>query len=35
LGMTEVPVTLCDEWSEAGQGLPPHGQSLRRVGCLG
>ena len=36
LGMTEIPVLLCDEWSPAaGQGVPTEGKSVGGMGGVG
>ena len=35
LGLPEIPVILCDEWSETQESLPPHGQSIRHLGGVG
>jgi ParB-like chromosome segregation protein Spo0J len=36
LGITEIPVILCDEWTEgASEGIPSDGQSLGGLGGLG
>ena len=35
LGITEVPVILCDEWTDAQVSFPVDGQSIRDVGFVG
>src|SRR5579862_4394323 len=36
LGITDIPVILCDEWtSGAGQGFPHHGEPVLHVGRVG